>query len=298
MQLPEPIAWCPAQLLCNTLSSDHRWHRDGLIHSLANKLPQFRVSQLSLVYRYVAKYYLKKIPIHVFDLVVIASEGLTDEPVLPRYRKAPRRLDGGAQPHRYSCPKDRYRHAYFEVLELASGEVDKRFDQSDLGVIQEIESLLLGAANGKDIPEIPKQVTEFFEKKVDPARLRIQLLMLPDAIKTAHEGTPVTIKRVTNLRTVADTLNQSAIYKGMLGEVDKVLHAYFTFPVTSATAERSFSSLRRIKTFLRNTMTHQRLNNLFLLYVHSERTDTLDLIAIAKEFVATNNRRMNYFGKF
>ena len=67
--------------------------------------------------------------------VVVASEGLTDEPVLPRYRKAPRRLDDGAQPHRYRCPKDRYRHAYFEVLELASREVSKRFDQSDLGVI-------------------------------------------------------------------------------------------------------------------------------------------------------------------
>jgi uncharacterized membrane protein len=39
----------------------------------------------------------------------------------------------------------------------------------------------------------------------------------------------------------------------MLGEIDKVLKIYFTIPVTSATAERSFSA-RRIKTFLRNTM--------------------------------------------
>lgn len=40
---------------------------------------------------------------------------------------------------------------------------------------------------------------------------------------------------------------------GMLSEVDKLLNIYFTFPVTSATAERSFSSLRRIKTYLRST---------------------------------------------
>ena len=113
----------------------------------------------------------------------MASEGLTDEPVLPRYRKAPRRLDEGAQPHRYHTPKDRYRHAYFEVLELASGEVVKRFDQSDLGVIQETESLLLRAANGEDIPNIPQVVVEYFKKKINPERLRIQLLMLPDAIK-------------------------------------------------------------------------------------------------------------------
>ena len=71
----------------------------------------------------------------------------------------------------------------------------------------------LRAANGEDIPGIPQLVAEYFEKKIDPACLRIQLLMLPDAIKTAHEGTSVTIKKVTNPRTLADTLNQSTIYK-------------------------------------------------------------------------------------
>ena len=38
----------------------------------------------------------------------MASEGLTDEPFLPRYHNAPRGLDDGAQPHRYDSPKDRY----------------------------------------------------------------------------------------------------------------------------------------------------------------------------------------------
>lgn len=233
-----------------------------------------------------------------YEGVLQASEGLTYEPVLPRYRKAPRRLDSGAQPHCYSSPKDRYRHAYYEALEVASGEVARRFDQPDICVIQEIESLLLNAANGEDIPEIPQPVTEYFGKKVDVARLRIQLLMLPDTIKSACEGTSVKIKKVTNIRTIADTFNQSPIYKGMLSEVDKVLRTYLTFPVTSATAERSFSALRRIKTFLRSTMTCERLNNLFLLYVHTDRTDDLDLVAISKEFVAANARRLNYFGRF
>ena len=86
--------------------------------------------------------------------------------------------------------------------------------------------------------------------------------------------------------------------KGMLGEVDKVIQVYLTYPVTSATAERAFSSLRRIKTYLRSSMTVQRLNNLFMLYVHKTLTDSLDLESVAKEFVSTNTRRMNYFGQF
>ena len=100
------------------------------------------------------------------------------------------------------------------------------------------------------------------------------------------------------MRTVADVLNQSELVKGMLGEVDKLLRAHLTFPVTSATAERSFSSLHRIKTFLRSSMTHQHLNNIFSLYVHTAQTEALDLQTVAREFVSVDSRRLNYFGSF
>lgn len=155
--------------------------------------------------------------------------------------------------------------------------------------------LLLNAANGENIEVIPESVLSQLVNDIVPSRLIIQLPMIPDMIKTALSGT---IKEVTSIRTIAEAMDQSDIYKGMLTEVDKVLRLYYTFPVTSATAERSFSSLRRIKTFLRSSMTHNRLNNLFMLYVHTSKTDALDLVAIAKQFVSINVRRMNYFGKF
>ena len=43
-------------------------------------------------------------------------------------------------------------------------------------------------------------------------------------------------------------------------------------------------------------MTSCRLNNLFLVYIHQDRTDSLDLYKIAKDFVSVNNRRRKYFG--
>ena len=115
-------------------------------------------------------------------------------------------------------------------------------------------------------------------------------------IKTAFIGS-IPVTKVTNVRTIAEAMNKSDVSKAMLSEVDKLLKLYFTFPVTTATAERSFSSLWRIKTFLRSTMSDCRLNNLFLLYVHTSRTDALDLSVIAKDFVSVNSRRMKYFGK-
>ncbi len=120
------------------------------------------------------------------------------------------------------------------------------------------ESFLIESANGQHTlcPEL-HQILEKYHIDID---------RLYDTINTAFGGS---IKTVTNVRTIADALNQSNIVRGMLNEVDKLVQVYSTYPVTSATAERSFSSLRRIKTFLRSSMTAQRLNNLFILYVHS-----------------------------
>ena len=51
-------------------------------------------------------------------------------------------------------------------------------------------------------------------------------------------------------------------------------------------------------TYLRSSMTEQRLNHCLLLHVHKELTDSLDLISIAKEFVGLHDERKKYFGSF
>jgi hypothetical protein len=48
-----------------------------------------------------------------------------------------------------------------------------------------------------------------------------------------------------------------------------LLQIYATLPVTIATGERSFSTLKLIKTYLRNIMSENRLNGLAMMYVHS-----------------------------
>ncbi|XP_065885455.1 zinc finger MYM-type protein 1-like [Dysidea avara] len=230
-----------------------------------------------------------------YERVIHESQSLTAEPKLPRIHKLPRRLDhGSSAPHQHSCTRDMYRQTYYEAIDTVSEEVKRRFDQSDIQLIRDIETLLLTCANGTGTDSLSQALVRFLEGDVDVEHLKVQLRMLPDAIKTALNGT---IKRVTNVRTIADAMMQSEIYQNMLCEVNKVLLLYFTFPVTTSTAERSFSSLRRIKTYLRNTISACKLNNLLLMHVHQHRTDKLDLVSIAREFISVNSRRMNYFGK-
>ena len=63
-----------------------------------------------------------------------------------------------------------------------------------------------------------------------------------------------------------------------------------TLPVTTCTAERSFSSLKRSKTAFRSTMTNTRLTGLTLLHVH--RDIPIDLEAAIDTFARMHPRRM------
>jgi len=52
--------------------------------------------------------------------------------------------------------------------------------------------------------------------------------------------------------------------------IKRLLMQFATIPVTICTSERSFSSLKRIKTYLRSTMGENRLNGLALINIHPE----------------------------
>lgn len=47
----------------------------------------------------------------------------------------------------YLTPKDRFRHKYFETLDLAVGEIERQFKQEDIGIIRSLELFLIENAN-------------------------------------------------------------------------------------------------------------------------------------------------------
>ena len=72
----------------------------------------------------------------------------------------------------------------------------------------------------------------------------------------------------------------------------------WVMPEMNAVSERSFSALRRVKTWLRTITGQARLTWCLTLHAHKERTDALSMTGIANEFVSRKHSRMNIFGKF
>lgn len=60
--------------------------------------------------------------------------------------------------------------------------------------------------------------------------------------------------------------------------VYRLLQVLITLPVTTASSETSFSSLRRLKTYLRNTTGENRLNGLAVINIHRDLVVTTDEI--------------------
>ena len=86
--------------------------------------------------------------------------------------------------------------------------------------------------------------------------------------------------------------------KLLLSEICTLGKLMFVMPATNAVSERSFTALKRVKTYLRSTTEEGRLNHLMLLHVHKELADGIDMVEVANLFVGDKQRRKQLFGKF
>lgn len=145
-------------------------------------------------------------------------------------------MDQGAAPHCFSTAEDYYRSFYFEALDLVSELILTRFSQESMSIPNE----LLTAANQQD--NAPVVVTDnictMYSNDVNFERAVVQLQMLPDVVKTYKESQGLRRLDVTNLRTLANVMNGVPMAKRMFSDADKLLHLYFTIPVTTCTAEK------------------------------------------------------------
>lgn len=87
---------------------------------------------------------------------------------------------------------------------------------------------------------------------------------------------------------IVDTLSQTD--KMLYPNIFKILQILGTMPPTTSTAERSFSAMKRLKTYLRSTMSDDRLSSLALLYINHDIKIDRDMVI--DRFTGMKNRKM------
>ena len=207
-----------------------------------------------------------------------------DAPVIPRTRRAPRRLDSGPDGHSFTTPEEFYRQTFIALIDTALGGIEGRFSSDTWTFLAEVESALVSQ------PVTTAVISDFYGSDLNGDRLDLHVSMFHDLMR--QQG-----KTVTSLGDIVDILKADATIRVLLPELTTAVRLILTIPVTTCTAERSFSGLRRLKTYLRSTMSQSRLNHVAVLNVHRELLDKTDIDAVMNDFIDRCPVRRNTFGK-
>ena len=174
-----------------------------------------------------------------------------------------------------------YSSLYSNIFKSAHNLLITRFLMNDIGVAIDLENVLSLAGN----EQTTRSIAEFYESDVDLSMLNTELA----EIRLLHSND---VKSPDDLHALFQSHNELPL---LFTNLATLLRIFLTLPCTTCEAERSFSVVRHIKTYLRSRMTQPRLNHCCLLNVHSESCDRLDLEQVMNAWIQKAAVRINTF---
>lgn len=202
-----------------------------------------------------------------------------------RRKKIKKQFDYECNDENISEPEENYRINFFNVL----------LDQAIMSTEERFQQL-------KDFNDIFGFLFKIFElKKVDCDTLLNHCKRLEIALQNDINGedlyTEITVfmrstsEKITSPLNILKYLYENSLYDALPNFVI-ALRILLTVPVTIASAERSFSKLKLIKTYLRSTMTNSRLSSLALISIENDLTSSLDFSLLIDDFAAKKARKI------
>ena len=153
-----------------------------------------------------------------------------------------------------------------------------------------MEQLLLNITNNKNYENKLTYVFNTYKDDIDLMQVRTEAF----SMSTMFQGSIC-----TNFSHILEHLKSlHPTQRSLIPNLLTIVHLTLINPATSCTAERSFEVARRIKTWLRSTMTNKPFNNLSVLSIHKEHTDSINLVHLGNELASKYDGRRINLGKF
>ena len=235
-----------------------------------------------------------------FDVVLAKAKAIPfiRDPELGRNKKDPARYSIMFYLHGFeqstpnfspSSPREAYRIKYFESLDNLINALEERFNQPSFIAFENLESFLLNSLSDVSVEKEKEYITKEYANDLNVEDLIHEV----DVLKVVIGN-----EAVSCFDDILEYLSDKKDQFSLMPNITVILELLLVNPATSASAERSFSLARRLKTWLRSTMLTKRFNALAILHEHKSLTDELNLKAVASEFVSLNESRKLTFGSF
>ena len=171
---------------------------------------------------------------------------------------------------------DMHRRLYFEIIDRFISEFTRRFTQNE-ALLQSIEAFDSSSPKFLDADMID-DFASLYDIHVDRTLLPSQCYSAQGYL-TQKDGS------------ILSALEKLDALKTGFSEIRKLFRIAATLPVTTASNERFFSVLKRVKDYLRTTMGDERLTHLMLMAVEPVLVKSLNLDDLVTDFAKLRPRR-------
>lgn len=165
--------------------------------------------------------------------------------------------------------KDHFHTSFFyPVIDEMLKELDRRFSKTNCDLMNIIQAL-----NPKSDAFLKETALLSFARLYDSD--------INDLGHELHQFRRISERKIkTGMQTPSNTVELVQFiepYKDVFFELFRLCKIAVAIPVSSASCERSFSTLKRVKTCLRSTISDERLSNLGVLSIESKRAKALNM---------------------
>lgn len=185
-------------------------------------------------------------------------------------------------------PQQKFRTTFmFPVLDRILHELNRRFNETNQGILKGIDALTPSSKNFMCTDHLMVLQETYATNQEDFAHEMHQMKRLIDRKAAKGETVP------TSLQSLLTFLEP---YSDAFYELYRLVKIACVIPVTSASCERSFSAMKLIKTYLRNSMGHGRLSDIGVLSIERRRANNINLEEFVDKFASAHkNRLINLF---
>lgn len=255
------------------------------------------LSRVALLYASLSEYIRslrRELEFEIYENgALVKSEETTyeDENVTKRRRIRKLQSDESREGEVTLIGRDKFRvNTYNVILDTLISEMERRKT-----VYDELHSLfgfLINnndgeeASNMKTLGECSKKLCTLYHKDLPTAEdFARECLHFFGFLKELKEK-----ERPLTIIGLYEALHDNAL-QDLYPYVDIALKLFLTIPASNCSAERSFSVLKRIKSYERSTMTEARLRDVAILNIESDITKRLDFDDVIDSFSNSSSRR-------
>ncbi len=175
--------------------------------------------------------------------------------------------------------EDHYRvNLFYPFIDHITSELDERFSESN-------EPALLAAYL---VPKSLKKLTEEREQRM--VKWYHEDLPYPNTVEQEIECWRHKFHSEDGVLPASALETLKTTQMSFFPNIQCMLKIFLTLPVTTCECERSFSAMRRLKTWLRSSMSSERLTGLALMHVHQKVK--LDKERVLRRWDASGHRRI------